>query len=179
MPTYVALLRGINVGGHNRVGMADLRALLEGLGYSDVRTLLQSGNAVFSASTRSPATVETHVQAAITAELGLTVRVLVRTASQLAEVLAADPFGERATDHSRYMVVFLENPLPVAALPGVDPDAYVPEELEVAGSEVYLWLPKGMQDSRLARALTDKRLGGVSTMRNWNTVRKLAEMAGA
>ena len=179
MPTYVALLRGINVGGHNRVRMADLRALLEGLGYADVRTLLQSGNAVFSASTRSPATVERQVQAAITAELGLTVRVLVRTASRLAEVLAADPLGDRATDHSRYMVVFLEKRLTAAALSDIDPDPYAPEELTAAGSEVYLWLPEGVQDSRLVRALTDKRLGGTSTMRNWNTVRKLAEMAGA
>lgn len=178
MPCYVALLRGINVGGHNRVPMGDLRALLEGLGYDDVRTLLQSGNAVFATTTRSVATVEAAVEKAITAELGLQIRVLVRSASQLAKVLAADPLGERATDHARYMVVFLEKPLPAAAFSDLDPATYAPDEFALDGRQLYLWLPDGSHGSKLARAMTDKRLGGTSTMRNWNTVRKLAEMAG-
>lgn len=178
MPTYVALLRGINVGGHNRLAMADLRALLEGLGYADVRTVLQSGNAVFSTPTRSAATVEAAVEQAIESELGLPVRVLVRSAAQLATVVAADPFGDRATDGSRYVVAFLEQPLTAAALSDLDPVAYAPEEFSVDGAHLYLWLPDGSQNSPLARAMTDKRLGGFSTWRNWNTVRKLAGLTG-
>jgi len=90
VPTYVALLRGINLGARNRVAMADLRALLEGLGYDDVRTHLQSGNAVFSTGTRSATAVRTAVEKAIDDELGVAVPVVVRTAAQVAKVVAAD-----------------------------------------------------------------------------------------
>jgi uncharacterized protein (DUF1697 family) len=178
VPAYVALLRGINLVKRNRVAMADLRALLEAQGYGDVRTHLQSGNAVFSAPTRSAAALESVVEKAIGAELGLTIRVLVRTAAQMAKVVATDPLGARATDHARYMVVFLDRRLPASALSDVDPAAYEPEEFALVGRELYLWLPKGSHDSRLARAVTDKRLGVTGTMRNWNTVRRLAELAG-
>lgn len=179
MPTYVALLRGVNLGSKRRLAMADLRALLEGLGYSDVRTHLQSGNAVFRAPTRSSSVVSAAVEKAIAAELDMDVDVVVRTAAQLAAVLAHDPFGGRATDHSRLMVVFLEKPPPAAWLPGIDPASYAPEEVAVEGLQVYLWLPEGVQDSRLGRLISDKRLGGTSTMRNWRVVTKLAELAGA
>lgn len=109
-------------------------------------------------------------------ELGLSIRVLVRTAAQLATVLDCDPLGDRATDHARYMVVFLDKALTATALSDLDPEAFAPEEFAFQGRELYLWLPKGSHDSRLARAMTEKRLGGTSTMRNWNTVRKLAEI---
>ena len=178
MPTYVALLRGINLGARNRLAMADLRSLLDDLGYQDVRTHLQSGNAVFAASTRSGPAVGKAVEEAIAAGLGMRIRVLVRTAEQMAQVVAADPLGERATDHARYMVVFLERPLAPSALADLDPADYAPEEYAVVGRELYLWLPTGSHDSRLARAMSEKRLGGTWTMRNWNTVRKLAELAG-
>jgi uncharacterized protein (DUF1697 family) len=144
-----------------------------------VRTLLQSGNAVFSTTTRSAATVEKQVEKAIEAELGLSLRVLVRSAAQLRKVLDTDPLGDRATDHARYMVVFLEKALTASALSDLDPESFAPEEFAHKGRELYLWLPKGSHDSKLARAMSDKRLGGTSTTRNWNTVRKLAEMADA
>jgi len=178
VPRYVALLRGINVGGRNRVAMTDLRGLLEGLGYGDVRTHLQSGNAVLSASSRSGTAVGKAVEEAVAAELGLQIRVVVRSAAQLASVIAADPLGEVSTDHSHYLVAFCDKPVPPSVATDLVAADYAPEELAVVGSEVYLWLPHGVQDSRLAKALTDRRLGGTSTMRNWNTVRKLAELAG-
>lgn len=177
MPTYVALLRGINLGSRNRVAMADLRALLEGLGYDDVRTHLQSGNAVFSTGTRSATAVRTAVEKAIDDELGMAVPVVVRTAAQVAKVVAADPLGDRASDHARYLVVFLDKALPASAVAHVDPQSYAPEEYALVGTELYLWLPAGSHDSRLARALSDKALGGVGTARNWRTVLRLAELA--
>ena len=179
MPTYVALLRGINLGARNRLAMADLRALLDKLGYDDVRTHLQSGNAVFSASERSARNVEKTVEGAIEDALGMTVRVLVRSAAQLAEVVEADPLGDRASDHARYMVVFLDKPVPKTALAGIDPQRYQPEEFAVVGREIYLWLPSGSHASNLARVIADEKLGGAGTMRNWRTVTKLAEMAGS
>ena len=179
MPTYVALLRGINVGKRNRVAMADLRALLDGLGYDDVRTHLQSGNAVFATPTRSARTVEKDVEKAIKAELGLDIRVLVRSAAQLGDVVAADPLGDRASDPSRYLVVFCEKPVPRDVFGDLEAPSYAPEEFAAAGHELFLWLPKGVYESRLVKALTEKRLGGASTMRNWRTVAKLAELASS
>ena len=177
MPVYVVLLRGINLGSKRRVAMADLRSLLEGLGYDDVRTHLQSGNAVLKAPTRSAATVEKAVERAIESELGLEVDVIARTAQQMAAVVEADPFQGVATEPARYLVTFLEKKPPASWLDSVDPETYAPEQAAVVGKQLYLWLPKGVHDSRLARKLTDKKLGGTATSRNWNVVTKLAEMA--
>ncbi|MGH8938566.1 MAG: DUF1697 domain-containing protein [Actinomycetes bacterium] len=179
MSTYVAFLRGINLGRRNKVAMSDLRALLDKRGYSDVRTHLQSGNAVFTTPKRSVAAVEKEIEAAVADELGLEIRVIVRTAGQLRAVVDADPLGDRATDHSRYLVGFLDKPLPAAAVAHVDPAAYAPEEYAVDGKHLYVWLPAGSHDSRLIRALSEKKLGHVATMRTWRVVTKLAEMAAA
>jgi uncharacterized protein (DUF1697 family) len=173
---FVALLRGINLGARNRLAMADLRRLLEELGYADVRTHLQSGNAVFTAPTRSARQVERDVEGALSAH-GLPVRVLVRTAAQVRDVVAADPLGDRADDPARYMVIFLEKPVSKAALDGLDPGKYEPEVLVASGKHLYLWLPRGTHASRLPALLSEQRLGGATTMRNWRTVTALAEMA--
>ena len=177
--TYVVLLRGINLGSKRRVAMADLRDLLEGLGYDDVRTHLQSGNAVLRAPTRSAATVESAVSAAIESGLGLDVKVAARTAAQMRAVVAADPFAGVATDPARYLVTFLAKKPPAGWLGSLDPESYAPEQAAVVGRQLYLWLPKGVHDSRLARTVTDKKLGGSATSRNWNVVTRLTEMATA
>ena len=177
VPVYVVLLRGINLGSKRRVAMADLRSLLEGLGYDDVRTHLQSGNAVLRAPTRSAATVEKAVSRAIESELGLEVNVIARTAQQMAAVVDADPFREVATEPAKHLVTFLEKQPPASWLDSVDPESFAPEQAAVVGKQLYLWLPNGVQNSRLARNLTDKKLGGSATSRNWNVVTKLAEMA--
>jgi len=156
--------------------MADLRAVLEDLGYADVRTHLQSGNAVFR-TTGSAAAVQKAVETAIGAELGIDVRVVVRTARQMAAVVAADPFAGTATDPARYLVTFLEKKPPASWLDSVDLASYAPEQAAVDGKQLYLWLPKGVHDSKLARTITDKKLGGSATSRNWNVVRKLAELS--
>lgn len=177
MPTYVALLRGINLGRSRRLAMADLRSLLEGLGHGEVRTHLQSGNAIFTAPTRSAATVEKQVEQAIAAELSMDVRVTVRTAAQMRAVVEADPFAGVADDPARYLVTFLEKAPAKSWLAGVDPESYAPELAAVVGKQLYLWLPGGVHASRLARTVTDKKLGGSATSRNWNVVTRLAEMA--
>ncbi|MDT7570918.1 MAG: hypothetical protein QOE05_1092 [Actinomycetota bacterium] len=179
MPTYVALLRGINLGSKRRVAMADLRSLLEGIGYDDVRTHLQSGNAVFRAGTRSAAAVRSAVHDGIADELGMAVDVVGRTAAQLAKVVEADPYAGTATDPARYLVTFLDKAPAKGWLADVDVADFEPEQVEVRGSEVYLWLPKGVHASRLARLIGDKKLGGTATSRNWNVVTKLAELAAA
>ncbi|MEP6760026.1 MAG: DUF1697 domain-containing protein [Sporichthyaceae bacterium] len=179
MAVHVALLRGINVGKNNRVPMATLRSLLEDLGYTDVRTHLNSGNAVFTVSGRQqPATVAKKVEAALLDETGLTLRVVVRSQKELADVVAKNPFADVATDPARFLVAFLAEPVPAGRLRAVDVDALAPEQFHVARRELYLWLPSGIQNSPMMKVLTDQKLGVATTARNWNTVTKLLELAG-
>lgn len=174
--TLVVLLRGINVGGHRRVPMADLRALLARLGFEDVRTHLQSGNVVLSSAV-SPAKVKTAIERGLEQELGVEVEVFVRTRDELADVIARDPLGDVADDPSRYLVSFLSaEPDPTgvreAAAVDVEPECFV-----AAGREVYAWHPEGVHASKLARVLSERRLGVTATARNWKTVTKLLELA--
>jgi uncharacterized protein (DUF1697 family) len=178
MTRYVALLRGINVGAHKRVAMADLRSLLAGLGYDDVQTLLQSGNAVFSASAaRKPERIALDVEGSIATELGVNAEVVVRTAAELASVVERDPLGEIAVDPKRYQVSFL------SAEPAADVARelatldFAPERFVLSGREIYAWHPNGIHTSKLAKLLGGPRLDVVATARNWNTVVKLLAMA--
>jgi uncharacterized protein (DUF1697 family) len=164
----VALLRGVNVGGHRKLPMAELRETLAEAGHGDVRTHLQSGNVILESSKR-PATLER--------ELGqlLGIPVLVRTHDELVDVVARDPFGALATNGSRYFVTFLSGP--VAEVPGLESGGG--ELFVVSGREVYAWLPEGVHNSKRAQLLTERRLGVVPTTRNWNTVTKLVELTQA
>jgi uncharacterized protein (DUF1697 family) len=175
----VALLRGINLGRTRRVPMAELREMLEEMGYADVRTLLQSGNAVFTAD-EPPDDVARAIEAKIAKRFGFDVDVVVRTADELAAVVAASPLPDIATDGARYVVVFLPAEPDRAALAALAERDFAPERFEARGREVYAWCPNGLQKSPVIAALMD-RLGsgtGTATVRNWNTVTKLAAMAG-
>jgi uncharacterized protein (DUF1697 family) len=176
VPRLVVLLRGINVGGAKRVAMAELRDLLEGLGYEDVGTHLQSGNAVLTAGA-PPAAVAAAVEGAIADRLGLDVAVIVRTGAELAEIVAADRLGDVARDPSRRLVIFLPEALDPAALRGLEGEDFGAERLEAAGREVYVWCPGGIGRSPLMAALNRTDVGRTGTARNWRTVTRLAEMA--
>jgi uncharacterized protein (DUF1697 family) len=105
------------------------------------------------------------------------VKVAARTAAEMAKVVEADPFAGVATEPPRYLVTFLEKKPPASWLDSIDPEIYAPEQVAVVGKQLYLWLPQGVQDSKLARNITDKKLGGSATSRNWNVVQKLAALA--
>jgi uncharacterized protein (DUF1697 family) len=173
----VVLLRGINLGRSRRVAMADLRALLEELGYEDVRTHLQSGNAVLATGDR-PAAVATAVEEGMAERFGMDVGAVVRTAKRLAAIVAADPLGEVASDPARRMVIFLPAAPDRAALRALAEEDFGDERFEASGLEVYAWCPGGIGRSRLMAALGDARLTPGGTARNWRTVTRLAEMAG-
>jgi uncharacterized protein (DUF1697 family) len=178
MPRLVALLRGINLAGRRRVAMADLRALLEDLGYEDVRTHLQSGNAVLSTGDRPTAVAEA-IGAGMADRFGMEVRVVVRTAAQMAAIVAADRLGDVADDPAKRMVIFLParpSRQAVRAIEGMD---LGDERVEVAGGEVYAWCPGGIGRSPLMAALSDPTLTPGGTARNWRTVTRLAEMANS
>ena len=172
MGTYVALLRGINVGGKKKVGMADLRAVLEDLGYGDVRTLLQSGNAVFAAAKAEPERIER----ALADRFGFDVRVIMRTAAAMAKVVDANPFPEALDgDPKNLHVWFLDGAAPKAL--DVDPELYAPDRVAMGKAEVYVWHMNGMAQSAVSKHVNDKMLGRTVTARNWNTVRKLVELS--
>jgi uncharacterized protein (DUF1697 family) len=176
MPVQIALLRGINVGSHNRIAMASLRELLAGLGYSDARTLVQSGNIVLSAEA-PPDRLARELEREIAREFDVETPVIVRTREELAAVVALDPLGDVADRHQLYQVSFLSaepDPEVVKKIAAVDVS---PERFVHAGREIYAWHPDGIHSSRLARLLSDKRLGVTATARNWKTTTKLLEMA--
>jgi uncharacterized protein (DUF1697 family) len=174
MTPYVALLRGINVAGHNRVAMADLRELLAGLGYQDVRTHLQSGNIVFRATATSNAELEEAIGDRLTAELGLQAAVLVRTGGEFHAVVAGNPLPTH--EPARLVVLFLSGPPAPGRIEAIDPGRYAPELFAVRDTEIYLYCANGILESQLTRVLADQRLGCAVTARNWNTVVKVAAM---
>jgi uncharacterized protein (DUF1697 family) len=172
----IVLLRGINLAGRRRVGMADLRKLLEGRGYEDVRTHLQSGNVVLTSSLPTDR-LEKKLERELEAGLGFKVEVIVRTRAELARVVARNPLGEVAKDPSRYLVTFLRAK-PAANLVREFRDLDVtPEQIAVSGREVYSWHPGGFQGSPLAKLLSKTGVSGAGTNRNWRTVTKLLDLA--
>ena len=170
-----SLLRGINVGGHNRVAMAVLRGLYEGLGCSDVETYVQSGNVVFSSSL-GPERIGPMVEAAIRRELGLEIRVLGRTHEALGRVVATNAFA--GADPAWRHVVFLSHPLPAEAADMLRDAASGREKVVVAGREIHLQLPDGVGRSKLSQALIERRLKVTATARNWRTVTRLHDLTG-
>jgi uncharacterized protein (DUF1697 family) len=177
--SYVALLRGINVGGKNKVPMQTLRELLAGIGGSAVRTHLQSGNAVFAHQQEDPLRLAADLERAITAELGLTISCLVRTGADLRRVVAGNPFPMAGIDGARFLVIFLSGPVPLDRLAAIDPAAYAPDEFKPGITEIYGHFPDSIRDSKLAALFTDRRLGLTATARNWNTVTKLLALSEA
>jgi uncharacterized protein (DUF1697 family) len=175
--TYIAFLRGINLGPNRRLAMADLRQWLAELGYTDVRTHLQSGNIVFG-STDSAIEVTRQLEKRIEAGAGFPVNCVVRTPAQLRRVVEANPFEGVATDDAKFVVAFLSDKLDPGRLADVDFAAFEPELFHAAKTEIYLWHPNGIQKSKLTALLTDRRLGVSATVRNWRTVTKLLEIAG-
>ncbi|MDI2132962.1 DUF1697 domain-containing protein [Yinghuangia seranimata] len=172
---YIALLRGINVGGKNKVPMAELRAMLADLGYADAKTLLQSGNAVFTADTaKGPDGVAAEVEAALEKAYGKAIHVVVRTAAELDDVIAANPF--EVPDGAKFLVNFYARPFYAERLADLDVAAFPPEELALAAREIYYNFPDGMRDAKLPTAV-DRKLKVLGTGRNWNTVLKLQALA--
>jgi uncharacterized protein (DUF1697 family) len=173
MPTWIALLRGINVGGGKKVPMAALKAAFEDFGATDVQTYIQSGNVVFGHATKSEAKLVADVEGMIAAHTGFTVDVMLRTARQMAAVVEANPYPHAAG--TTLHVLFLKAPPAKGALDALDLAPFAPEEVTELGRELYLHLPYGMGRAKLPVALA--KLKVPTTARNWNSVTRLAEMA--
>jgi uncharacterized protein (DUF1697 family) len=157
--------------------MPELRALIEELGHTDVATLVQSGNVVFTARAR-PATLEKQLSEAIEDKLGVASKVVVRTRDELAAAIEANPFAV-PDDPKNLHVTFLGGKPDAAALEKLDDADLAPDELELRGREIYILYANGMGRSELAKRLGRAKLGVTATDRNWNTVTKLLEMCDA
>ncbi|HEX8272791.1 MAG TPA: DUF1697 domain-containing protein [Longimicrobiaceae bacterium] len=168
----VALLRGINVGRAKRVAMADLRALVEELGYGGVRTLLNSGNVVYSAPGAAPDEAAARIEEAIAARLGITSRVIVLTAAEVAAAVAGNPLGDVADNPSRLFVAVLRDPADRARLEPLAGRDWGREVLALGPRVAYLWCPDGSMGSRLPEEV-GRVLGDRVTTRNWATLTRL------
>ncbi len=174
---YVALLRGINVGRAKRVSMADLRAIVEGLGGCDVRTLLNSGNVVFGHRRSKVEDLASGIEKALSDELGISSRVTVLTGSELSGIVAGNPLLQVAGDPSRLMVAVPQKAADLARLEPLRRQRWAPEALAIGRRAAYLWCPDGVLKSPLGAAV-GRALGDRVTARNWTTISKLAALAG-
>ena len=177
MPKFVALLRGINVGKAKRVPMADLRALLTELGYTDVATLLNSGNAVFQATRGTQAQHAANIAAAISEQLKMEVPVIVKSAKELSAIVAENQLAEQATNHSHFLVVFAQDNTTLSGLGAVESLVVLPEQFLVGKNAAYLHCASGILESKAGKALLGKAGRSVTT-RNWATILKLQALVG-
>lgn len=189
---YAALLRGVNVGGNAKIAMSDLRSVLSRLGYDDVKTHLQSGNAVFTGPAGmvgNAPVMAAGIESALATQLGLKSRVLVRTGAELAAVVASNPFPSAEAEPSTHIVQFLFDPLPAgrplteADLRSFDISRFSPEDCRLGPGVLYFRHLPRVSESKLAvsfgkylTATFPKAIRPEMTGRNWNTVRKLCDL---
>ena len=172
------MLRGVNVGGHNRIKMETLRTMYESLGLRNAQTYVQSGNVVFRTSARDVAPLGKKIEARIEQTFGFRPGVMLRTSSELREVIRRNPFAaRRGIDPGKLLVTFLgAHPSAEARekMLGIQAD---PEELRIDGREVYAYYPNGLGRAKLSAAFIERTLKTPGTGRNWNTVTKLLALA--
>lgn len=178
MPRFVTLLRGVNVGRGNRVPMAQFKVMLEGLGFTDVRTVLNSGNAVFTSMGRSPSKHAASIAAALQQTMGTTSSVIVKSTAEFSAVIRASPIDPPETDHSKYLVAFAADEEALLALEPLQVLAQAPESFVVTKVAAFLHRPAGLPHSSVGEVLLGKA-GKRVTTRNWATVLKLSAQAGA
>ncbi len=178
MPVVISMLRGVNVGSHNRLKMDALRELYESLELLEPQTYIQSGNVLFKTRERNLTLVAKRIEDGIERTFGFRPNVIVRTSSDLRGVIAANPFATRRDiEPSRLLVIFLAREPGAEARDKVLKIKADPEELRIVGREVYIYFPNGMARPKLQPAVIERMLKIPGTGRNWNSVTKMLEMA--
>jgi uncharacterized protein (DUF1697 family) len=172
VPAYAALLRAVNLGPHRKVKMSELRAMVEGAGYTNVATYIQSGNVVFTSRTRSGRAVERDLEQRLLGMTGIDVGVVVRNVEQLDALIENNPFLSLSTDFTKLVVLFLQSPISAAVRRELTTRDFAPEQVAAGEHDVYIHYPNGQGRSKLRLDL----LEGVATARNWNTVLRLREL---
>lgn len=177
MPIYVAMPRGINLGGHKKIKMDQLRTSLEAIGLEKVQTYIQSGNIVFKSKSTSASALSKKIEAVILKDFGHTVSVITRTAGEFSDAVKNNPFLKQSgIDPEKLHVMFLSQPPTPDAVKKVQAFATHPEQLIHLDHEIYFYLPNGVSNSFLMKKPVDRILAVVTTMRNWRTVNTLHQM---
>jgi uncharacterized protein (DUF1697 family) len=178
MPTYIAMLRGINVSGHNIIKMEQLRASFTALGFGNTKTYIQSGNLVFEALNDSTAGLAEKISRRILGDFGMSVPVALKTAKEIGQIIKRNPFpGMPGVDHSKLHVTFLAGDPPQKAHEQLLPLAAKSEQVRIVGQEVFLYCPDGYGKTKLSNTAIEKKLRLGATTRNWKTVNTLLAMA--
>ncbi|HEY9854382.1 MAG TPA: DUF1697 domain-containing protein [Stenomitos sp.] len=177
LETYIGLLRGINVGGKNKLPMADLSRMCRDIGCQDVQTYIQSGNVVFRAAAGQDRELAERLSARILEEKGLRVPLVIRTRAEFETVVPANPFLAAGADPDTILVMFLAASPTPEALQSLDPERSPGDRFQVVGREIYCQFGNGLRDTKLTNDYFDRRLKTTSTGRNWRTVLKLLELA--
>ena len=173
---YVALLRGINVGGNTMVKMEELRRTFEALGFENVASYINSGNLAFDARKTSETNLVKKIEDAVERLIDKRVQVMVREQPDIEQVIANNPFDGKYQNHKEMHVIFLRSELSEDQVAWLTDAAPTGEHFQVSGREIYCHLPMGVADSYLGRGQFEKKLGAAVTARNWRTVQKLAEL---
>lgn len=174
--TYVALLRGINVGGKHKLPMKDLRRLFDEANATDVRSYIQSGNIVFTAHSAKVARIVRNVEEAIEAQFGFRSPIIIRTHAELIDVSKQNPLYDPQLDPRFQHVAFLAKKPTQKAAKALEDDRFLPDEFVLQNRELFLKYPNGAARSKMSTAYFDKVLSVVSTARNWNTLQKLLQL---
>jgi uncharacterized protein (DUF1697 family) len=177
MPVYVALLRGINLGGHKKIKMDELRASLAPMGFDEVKTYIQSGNVVFKTAKISDRALSKKIEASILSNFGHSVSVMIRTAEEIKQVIANNPFLKQPDiDQTKLHVMFLAEPPAQSALKQLETLVLKPDQFRSLGKDLYFYLPNGVAESAVMKKPIDRVLAIPTTMRNWRTVNTVQQM---
>jgi uncharacterized protein (DUF1697 family) len=178
MTAFVSLLRGINVGGHHKIRMDELKELYESLGFKDVVPYIQSGNVVFISDEAGPAQLRKQIEEGLEKKFGFHVEVIVRTSAELREIIDNNPFQGQQSKESKWVVVMFLVARPDETAQEDLLKTYVgPEELFIIGKEVYIYYTHGIGRSKLSHSLIEKKLKTLGTARNWNTILQLQKLS--
>ena len=178
MTVVISMLRGVNVGGHNKIKMDALRALYTSLKLRDAQTYVQSGNVIFRTDERDIARLTKRIEDGIERKFGFRPDVILRTAAEMRDVVARNPFAKRrGIEPGKLLVTFLASDPPAEVREKVRQIKCDPEELRIEGRELYIYFPNGMGRSKLSTAKLEKTMSTPGTGRNWNSVTKMLEMA--
>jgi len=178
MNIYVSILRGINVGGHNKIRMEDIKALFESLGHKEVTTYIQSGNVIFKNDKNQSVTIlSQNIEKAIEDKYHFVVPVIIRSASEMQGIIALNPFlKESVIDKEKLHVTFLSDKPVSDTVKALQQYHFPPDRFQVIGKEVYLSCPVGYGNTKLSNTFFENKLHVRATTRNWNTVLKLSDL---
>lgn len=178
MTTYIALLRGINVSGHYKIKMAELKQLFINLGFNNIITYIQSGNVIFESSEKNNSKIEEQIVEQVKNEFGHTIKVLVITKDNLRNIFTSNPFLKDETiDTKALYVILLKENYFVEGIKLIEPYITNKEELKIVGNCAYIQYPAGAENSKLTINIIEKKLQTVATSRNWRTITKLVELS--